>query len=226
MEELVLFFLVFIIIVGFAVFYVLLSERKYETYSEENHKDDSNKNENKTEHDLKKSLKLTKLAIFILTILLCLSVFLRTSNNNIHKTGNIAGIEGEWKYEIKETREGMPVKLTMLFSFKDGEYIIAISLIGAVNSICRGTYTESGEEIKLNFPKDFFDLLEGKWSKIPKSLINDILEYDSYNSLPIENTISASFFFKDKNTLVLTDDTGVQTELKRCSNSYINKIIK
>ena len=54
MEELVIIFLVFIIIVGFAVFYVLLSERKYETYSEENHKDDSNKNENKTEHDLKK----------------------------------------------------------------------------------------------------------------------------------------------------------------------------
>lgn len=142
---------------------------------------------------------------------------------NIHKIGNI---KGEWKYEIKETIEGMPVKLTMLFSFKDGEYITAISLFGAVNSICRGIYTESGEEIKLNFPKDFFDLLEGKWSKIPKSLINDILEYDSYNSLPIENTISASFFFKNKNTLVLTiDDADEQIELKRCSGTYLNKII-
>lgn len=226
MEELVIIFLVFIIIVGFAVFYVLLSERKYETYSEENHKDDSNKNENKTEHDLKKSLKLTKLAIVILAILLCLSVFLRIPNNSIHKTSNITGIEGEWKCEEPLKEFGYNVKATIIFSFRDGEYTIAYSIFGAMNGIFRGKYTESDEEIKLNFPKGGFDFFKGEWCEIPKSLINDFWKYDSYNSLSSNNSFSASYFFKDKNTLVLTfEDADESIELKRCSGSYINKII-
>ena len=143
---------------------------------------------------------------------------------NIHKTVNI---KGEWKYEIviysPSLIERMPVKLTMIYSFKDGEYTTAISCFGVVNGICRGTYTESDEKIKLNFPTDFFDFLEGKWSKIPKSLINYLWEYASYESLPIE---TASYFFKDKNTLVLTiEDSDKQFELKRCSGTYLNKII-